>query len=177
MKFLDKVLRVWRIAKARPYIPRCARLLDVGSFDGALLSLLPLLDHSSRGIDPKTQASERMITGYFPKDMPDVPPFDVITMLACLEHIPTSQLASLKDGCVRFLKPGGRLIITVPSSVVDPLLAILKALRLIDGMSLKEHHGYRVAMTEQVFCEPSFLLLRKERFQLGLNNLFVFARL
>ena len=75
--------------------------------------------------------------------MPRVEPFDAITMLAVLEHFPSSQYASLSRGCAQFLKSGGHLIITVPSPVVDTILKILKALRLIDGMSLKNTMGMR----------------------------------
>jgi 2-polyprenyl-3-methyl-5-hydroxy-6-metoxy-1,4-benzoquinol methylase len=117
-----------------------------------------------------------MIPGYFPKDMPDVAPFDVITMLACLEHIPNEQLDEIKAGCAKFLKSGGRLIITIPSPLVDGILTVLKALLLVDGLSFEEHHGYRVSMTEEIFDSPTFHLAVRHRFQLGLNNLFVFVR-
>jgi hypothetical protein len=59
---------------------------------------------------------------------------------------------------------------------VDWILAVLKFLRLIDGMSLEEHHGYQVKQTTAIFSAKSFRLLRRKRFQLGLNNLFVFER-
>lgn len=141
-----------------------------------LLDLLPV-DTLSCGIDPKApHESQRMIPGYFPKDMPDVAPFDVITMLACLEHIPNEQLDEIKAGCAKFLKSGGRLIITIPSPLVDGILTVLKALLLVDGLSFEEHHGYRVSMTEEIFDSPTFHLAVRHRFQLGLNNLFVFVR-
>ena len=83
-----------------------------------------------------------------------------------------------RAGCARFLKPGGRLIITVPAAAVDHILAVLKFLRLIDGMSLEEHHGYDVRQTPEIFSvgSTSELLCAQKRFQLGLNNLFVFER-
>ena len=104
MKFLDKILQIWRIAKAKPFVPWGARVLDVGGYNGALLNLLPV-DRLSCGIDPKAPPeSRRMIPGCFPKDMPDVAPFDAITMLACLEHIPNEQLNEIKAGCAKFLQ-------------------------------------------------------------------------
>ena len=108
--------------------------------------------------------------------MPEVSPFDAITMLAVLEHIPDSEYMSLREGCVRFLKPGGHLIITVPSPLVDHILKVLKVFRLIDGMSLEEHHGYEVGQTASIFPPPAFRLVCRKHFQLGLNNLFVFQR-
>jgi len=78
--------------------------------------------------------------------------------------------------CSRFLKPGGRLIITVPSPQVDFILKVLLALGLIDGMSVEEHHGYDVRETTNIFPPPEFRLVKHQRFQLGLNNLFVIER-
>jgi hypothetical protein len=59
---------------------------------------------------------------------------------------------------------------------VDGILTVLKALLLVDGLSFEEHHGYRVSMTEEIFDSPTFHLAVRHRFQLGLNNLFVFVR-
>src|SRR5262249_38732058 len=133
------------------------------------------------GIDPTLQANTSvgtipLVAGFFPADMPQTERFDVITMLAVLEHFPEAEYSALRDACHRFLRVGGRLVITVPSPLVDQILKVLKKLRLIDGMSLEEHHGYEVWRTTSVFAAPMFRLLRHETFQLGLNNLFVFER-
>jgi len=179
MKQLDLMLQRWRIRKARKFIPEGGRVLDIGSADGALFKTLKSHIGSGLGIDPTlkqaVQAGKmQIVPGFFPKDMPEVAPFDAITMLAVLEHIPESAFEDLSRGCVRFLKPGGHLIITVPSPLVDHILKVLKALRLIDGMSLEEHHGYRVEQTTDIFAPPAFRLVCRKHFQLGLNNLFVF---
>jgi hypothetical protein len=97
-------------------------------------------------------------------------------MLAVLEHIPTARQAALADACHELLRDGGRLIITVPSPKVDHILAFLCFLRLIDGMSLEEHHGFKPGDTARIFAPPRFRLLAHERFQLGLNHLFVFEK-
>jgi 2-polyprenyl-3-methyl-5-hydroxy-6-metoxy-1,4-benzoquinol methylase len=181
MKFLDRVLQRWRIRKALPFIGPRSRLLDIGSSDGVLFEVAAARVAGGMGIDPTLKAnchagSIPLIAGFFPKDMPAVEPFDVITMLAVLEHFPAEQYAQLTTGCVRYLKPGGFIIITVPSPFVDYILAALRSARLIDGMSLEEHHGYDVRETTQIFALPEFQLVRQKKFQLGLNNLFVFQR-
>jgi SAM-dependent methyltransferase len=182
MTFADRILQNWRIAKARPFIPPGGRVLDIGSANGSLFEALGARISGGLGIDPalKTRSSMGsipLIPGYFPADMPaDVPPFDAITMLAVLEHFPEGSYEQLTRGCSRFLKPGGVLVITVPSPAVDEILAVLKWLRLVHGMALEEHHGFRVDQTLKIFAPPSFELLRNSRFQLGLNNLFVFRR-
>ena len=181
MKRLDRILQQWRIAKACPFIPPGASVLDIGSSDGTLFQTLGERISGGLGIDPtlpegRSIGAIRLMNGFFPRDMPAVGPFDVITMLAVLEHFPPSEYESLQGGCIKFLKPGGRLIITVPSVAVDRILAMLKFLRLVDGMSLEEHHGYRVDQTVRIFSFPEFRLVRQEKFQFGLNHLFVFER-
>jgi 2-polyprenyl-3-methyl-5-hydroxy-6-metoxy-1,4-benzoquinol methylase len=182
MKSIDRLLQRWRIAKARRFIKPGARILDIGSADGALFRQLKISGAQGMGIDPALKSNADadgvpLIAGFFPKDMPATAPFDAITMLAVLEHFPPAQYEDLRRGCVEFLKPGGRLIITVPSPAVDCILAMLKFFRLIDGMSLEEHHGFEVGRTPEIFPPENFRLLERSTFQLGLNNLFVFERL
>jgi SAM-dependent methyltransferase len=181
MKYIDRVLQRLRIAKARPFIAPGSRVLDIGSLDGALFLDLGIPLGGAMGIDPTLRESRRvgdvpLIAGWFPKDMPPVEPFDAIVMLAVLEHFAVGDYAGLREGCLQFLKSGGHLIITVPSPKVDHILKLLLALRLIDGMSLEEHHGYDIRETTRIFPPPDFELVKHQRFQLGLNNLFVFRR-
>ncbi|MEI9959651.1 MAG: methyltransferase domain-containing protein [Limisphaerales bacterium] len=182
MKWIDRALQRWRIAKALPFIAPNARILDIGSADGVLFQQLGVTGERGLGIDPTLRADTyvdgvRLVAGFFPKDMPSAEPFEVITMLAVLEHFPPSEYENLQHGCIQFLKPGGRLIITVPSPGVDRILAALKFLKLIDGMSLEEHHDYDVNQTTAIFSAENFRPLKRQTFQLGLNNLFVFERL
>ena len=181
MTALDRFLQNWRIRKARPFIPSGARVLDIGSVDGVMFRQIPGLARNCLGIDPtlnKPVMGEgfNLIPGFFPQDMPVGEQFDAVTMLAVLEHFPNEAHALLASGCATHLKPGGRIIITVPSPFVDQILKVLTTLWLVHGMSLEEHHGYDIAQTAQIFSEPNFRLLRHERFQFGLNNLFVFER-
>jgi 2-polyprenyl-3-methyl-5-hydroxy-6-metoxy-1,4-benzoquinol methylase len=182
MTFVDRILQSWRIRKARPFIKPGARVLDIGSADGELFAQIGSFAKGSLGIDPTLKADTQahgvpLIAGFFPKDMPAVEPFDAITMLAVLEHFPASAYADLSEGCARFLKSGGHLIITVPSPIVDHVLKVLKGLRLIHGMSLEEHHGFQVEQTSQIFPTARFKLVAQKKFQLGMNNLFVFQRM
>jgi hypothetical protein len=53
---------------------------------------------------------------------------------------------------------------------------VLKALRLVHGMSLEQHYGFDVRQVTALFSPPDFELVRHRRFELGLTNLFVFRR-
>ena len=183
MKFTDRLLQRWRIAKVSKELASDARILDIGSADGALFAALGAkVGAGSLGVDPTlarplTVNGCRLLPGTFPDAVPPgTAPFDAITLLAVLEHFPPEAYEALRTGCEKFLKPGGKLLITVPSPHVDKILALLQFLRLVDGMSLEEHHGYDVAITPEIFPAPTFRLVRRKMFQLGLNNFFVFER-
>ena len=179
MKYLDRVLQRWRIAQARPYIENGSRVLDIGCADGSLFQQLGSRINEGIGVDPDLHENTavgnvQLVKGFFPDAIRDARHFDVITMLAVLEHVPASACSKLAADCAAYLRPGGYLVITVPSPLVDHILNMLSALRLIDGMSLEQHHGFDVTQTPGIFIPAQFRLVRHSRFQLGLNNLFVF---
>ena len=155
-------------------------MLDVGCADGALFDRLRDQIAGGVGIDPDAEPTAvrdgvRLMRGLFPDDAPDER-FDAITMLAVIEHLPASSYPAVGDVAARLLGEGGRLIATVPEPTVDRIVEFLQHLRLAEGMSLHEHHGFATAQTRTIFEPAGFRLLRHRRFQLGLNNLFVFER-
>ncbi len=182
MKGLDRLLQKWRIGQVRPHVPPRARVLDVGSAgDAALFRQLPGI-REYVGVDPEMGSSGRiapnalLVRGRFPDALRSEEPFDVIAMLAMLEHVPPDEQPGLASGCVEYLRPGGKLVVTVPSPAVDPLLDVLHRLRLVDGMALEQHYGFDVSSTRKVFEAAGLELVVHRRFQLGLNNLFVFKK-
>ncbi|HTH45921.1 MAG TPA: class I SAM-dependent methyltransferase [Candidatus Limnocylindria bacterium] len=183
MTLLDRILQNWRVDKAGRFIVPGMKVLDLGSADGVLFQRHGGCGPGSMGIDPALAADGRspqgflQRRGFFPQDMPkEAGRFDAVVMLAVLEHFPNDQHEVLADGIANCLRPGGLLIITVPSAVVDQILKVLTTLRLVHGMALEEHHGYEVGQTDQIFSPPRFRPLKREKFQLGVNNLFVFER-
>jgi SAM-dependent methyltransferase len=155
--------------------------LDIGCADGAIFHQLGRKIREGVGIDPnipesKDFGSYRLLRGKFPDALQNPEPFDVITLLAVLEHIPPAEQKELAENVVRYLKPGGRLIITVPSPRIDQMLDRLKSLRLIDGMSLEEHYGFDIRLVPSIFSVNGLELAGKYTFQFGLNHLFVFRR-
>jgi SAM-dependent methyltransferase len=179
MKSLDRLLQRWRARKAAEFIQPGAAVLDIGCADGELFRFLPDCSEAV-GVDPDPRApvtpipSLTVYRGHFPAALPRPMKFDVITMLAVVEHIPAESLHKLARDCASHLKPGGRLIVTVPAAAVDHLLAVLRWLGLVDGMSLEQHHGFPARSTPRIFELQGFDLVADRRFQLGFNNLFVF---
>jgi SAM-dependent methyltransferase len=177
MKLLDRFLQGQRIKKAKHYINAGTTVLDIGSDDGTLFKKVKNIK-SGIGIEPKIEKeiagdNYKIIKGYFPDECAGQK-FDVITLLAVLEHIPVNQLQKFGKDCYQALNKNGLIIITVPSPKVDRILTVLKKLHLVDGMSLEEHHGFQVNDTKRIFSENNFQLITHKVFQMGLNNLFVF---
>lgn len=181
LKFTDRLLQRWRIAKVQRYIRPGARVLDVGCADGALFRQMRKRIGSGIGIDYALEQSVsagpfKLIAGSLSDYKAADGEFDAVTMLAVVEHLTESAMSEVRDECARVLKPGGLLLITVPSPQVDQLLSWLTKVRLISGMSLHEHHGFDPSEVPTRFGGGGLRLVRSARFQLGLNNLFVFER-
>ncbi|MEH6538119.1 MAG: methyltransferase domain-containing protein [Psychroserpens sp.] len=183
MKFLDRVLRDWRIREGSCYIRPDDKVLDFGCFDGYLFKTLedkPI--QPSIGIDPLLKETiyngkHKLISGKFPESLSENETFDCIVMLAVLEHIPRVQQKKFSQEFFKHLNPNGRIIITVPSPFVDHILTVLTKLGLIEGMSVDEHYGFETKEVFTLFEAQNFRLLKHKKFQLGLNNLFVFEKL
>lgn len=179
MRFLDRILQEWRARMARPWIPPGAAVLDIGCHQGEFLASLGKHIGPSVGLDPLTKPVERpryrLLAEMFHEDAPfPEASFDAIVMLATLEHIRDKH--PLARECKRLLRPGGRVIITVPSKQVDTIVEWLCRLGLADGMSLDEHHGFDPTTTPDIFGEYGFELEQRRTFQMGLNHLFVLRK-
>ena len=182
MKVLDRVLQKWRIGMVRPHVRTGARVLDIGSaHDGQLFLQVPGIG-AFVGIDPDIEANHdiasnaRLLRGHFPQALESGEPFDVITMLAVLEHVPPPEQKVLAANCARHLVPGGKVILTVPSPAVDAILAMLRFVGLVDGMTLEQHYGFKPSQARRVFEDAGLRMVHHRRFQTGLNNLFVFEK-
>lgn len=155
-------------------------MLDVGCADGALFAMLAGRVVGGVGLDPElpdvpARDGVRLVRGEFPRDAP-LERFDAVTMLAVLEHLPPSSYDDVGRAVARSLVAGGRLILTVPEPAVDRIVDALRRVRLLDGMEIDEHHGFATTATRGIFERHGLRLVAHRRFQLGLNNLYVFER-
>ncbi len=65
--------------------------------------------------------------------------FDVVTMLAVVEHLELETLPQVFDEARRVLKVGGTLILTTPASWIDKILRAMAAMRLLSPHEIDEH--------------------------------------
>jgi len=99
--------------------------------------------------------------------------FDTITLVACLNHIPTRQI-TLKEA-YRVLRPGGRCLVTM----INPIIGSLAHTLLWHeesherGMEKDELNGLWNRQTIELMSGAGFQLTQIEPFFYGLNNLFV----
>jgi len=171
---LDRLIQQLRIRKALPHIPAGGRLLDIGCADGALIRAAAGRVRDAVGIDPDAPAGSGLVRGNFPRDLRDAGPYDVIALLAVFEHVPDDERTAFVAACRRLLRAGGRVVVTVPAPVVDRIVDALRRLRLVHGMDIEAHHGYRPEETPRFFEAAGMRLIAHEPFELGLNHLFVF---
>lgn len=183
MKKLDVYLQNVRIKKVRPYVRKGDAVLDIGTDDGTMFRRWEKWISYGVGLDPKLETEIQtpkihLIRGYFPDAVPPDQQFDCVTLLAVLEHLQPEIQATLAFHCAKFLKPRGRVLITVPSPQVDLIAATLHKIGVLDGQSLEEHYGYDVRLTSDLFTQDKlFRQLRHSSFQCGLNHLFVFEKI
>ncbi len=181
MRIGDYFIQLWRMRVAARWIPEGSRVLDIGCHQGEFLGFLGEKIAPSTGLDPLYQKIEngtrhRFLATEFQESLPfEDGSFDVLALLATIEHM--REKSTIAKEARRLLRKGGYIVITVPSLLVDKILSILLFFRIVDGMSLEEHHGFSPAELPDIFLPEGFKLKRQQKFQLGLNNLYVFERL
>ena len=179
MTFLDRLIQRWRIRKAKPFLTRGDKVLDIGCSDGILFRRIPGI--YGVGVDPVLRKASdidkvELIQGSYPQAIPRDETFDKICMLAVLEHIPTDRQSEVAKCCFHHLRPNGQCIITVPSPAVDRILDVLTFLRLVEGIEIHQHYGFKPSMVPVLFQDVGLRLVKASKFQMGLNNLFVFKK-
>jgi 2-polyprenyl-3-methyl-5-hydroxy-6-metoxy-1,4-benzoquinol methylase len=180
MRIGDSFIQLWRLQIARRWIPPGSRVLDIGCHQGELFRMLEQRIGPSVGLDPlykRKAGPERHL--FFPQEFHEGLPFrngsfDVVVLLATIEHM--QEKSAVAREASRLLSPGGLVVITVPSLFVDKILSVLLRIGIVDGMSLEEHHGFSPDELPGIFGPEGFKLKRKQKFQIGLNNLYVFER-
>lgn len=167
-----------------PYLrcyPQC-RLLDIGCGWEARL-LRSIEDHigSGVGIDFKaplirTQKLQTYALSLSDKLPFDDQAFDVVTMLAVLEHLAQPEAILLE--IARVLRPGGGLILTVPSHAAKPVLEFLAyRLHILSSEEIRDHKKYygREELYGLIYVCSGLRIIKHNYFQMGFNN-FVFAQ-
>jgi len=178
----DHFIARMRFRAAYPHIRPGSRVCDLGcGLDAAFLDYAADKISEGVGVDDQVhliqQGRWRRIRSdlYSPLPLPDGQ-FDHVVMLAVIEHL--RDLPPVFREAHRLLAPGGSLILTWPSALVDPILAVLHGIHLVSDEMESDEHQKRipVARLQELLREAGFQKFFHRRFEFGLNNLMVATR-
>ena len=68
--------------------------------------------------------------------------FDIVTMLAVIEHMEFKKAITLISEIYRILKPEGRYILTTPCPWSEKILNIMSKIKLVSPEEIEEHKVY-----------------------------------
>lgn len=97
--------------------------------------------------------------------------FDVITMLAIIEHLEYNQAYKIIKECYKILKKNGILIITTPAKWSKYLLKIMAKLHLVSPEEIKEHkNAFTLPELNQFLLDANF---RQDNIEKGYFEFFL----
>ena len=179
---LEGVLARARARKANALIPdalRSGRILDVGCGQTPVFLLGTRFTEKygvERAPNPVNDAGINLIAFDIAR-APAFPfktdSFDVVTMLAVLEHIGPSRLVAVLDEVYRVLKARGVFVLTTPAGWTSFLLRTMAKTRLVSAVEIEEHkHSYTQQEIADLFAKSDFDIshLRLGYFEFFMNN-------
>jgi ubiquinone/menaquinone biosynthesis C-methylase UbiE len=179
---IDHFIARLRFRAAIPHVREGSRILDLGcGLEAAFLEYVAGKIAHGVGLDDQVESGkqgrwERVRADiHSPLPFPDAR-FDHVVMLAVLEHLPNPEPV-LREA-YRVIGSGGSLIMTWPSSLVDPILYVLHGVRLVSEEMESDEHQKRIPVDklQGMLQRIGFKKFIHERFEFGLNNLMVATR-
>ena len=145
--FLENFLARRRCSMADSLIPdklRKGKILDIGCGTNPLF-LNKIVFSEKYGLDKVRSADNRdlhLINHDFEK-IQSLPFkenfFDVVTMLAVIEHIEPQKVVSILRETRRVLKPHGVIILTTPAAWSDRLLRTMAKFKMVSAVEIEDH--------------------------------------
>jgi len=179
---IDHFIARMRFRAAYPYIRAGSRVCDVGcGLDAAFLDYAADKIAVGVGVDDQVEEGLRGRWKRVRADLRAGLPFgdgefDHVVMLAVLEHLTEPEKVLCEAH--RVIAPGGSLIMTWPSAMVDPILDVLHKLRLISDEMESDEHQKRIPVEtlQAMLRRIGFQEFAHRRFEFGLNHLMVASR-
>ncbi|MEK6855013.1 MAG: class I SAM-dependent methyltransferase [Nanoarchaeota archaeon] len=97
--------------------------------------------------------------------------FDVVAMLAVIEHLNPEIIQGILKDIRRILKSEGRLIITTPSPIGNFVLKIMAIFKLVSHEEINEHKKiYSLKELERAAAASGLKVVKKGNFEFFMNN-------
>jgi SAM-dependent methyltransferase len=103
--------------------------------------------------------------------------FDVITLLAVIEHLNPTHMALLFKETFRTLRPGGQVVLTTPAIWSSGILKLLSRMSFVSKEEIDEHvYSYTLPIIGWYFGQAGFSMDRIHfGYFEGLLNMWAFA--
>jgi SAM-dependent methyltransferase len=180
--WVDRLVARMRFRAAYPFINPGTRVCDLGcGLEAAFLDYAA--DRVAKGVGLDDQVVDgvggrwRRVRADLQSPLPFADgEFDHVVMLAVLEHLKDPEKVLFE--AFRVIAPGGSLIMTWPSSMVDPILTVLHKLRLVSDEMESDEHQKRIPLDslQQMLERIGFRRFVHRRFEFGLNNVMAAFR-
>ncbi|HHT9113659.1 MAG TPA: class I SAM-dependent methyltransferase [Candidatus Wunengus sp. YC65] len=178
--FIDFYIQRKRIQHVEKYIPQGCNLLDIGCGIYPYL-LYKLKNKITRGIgiDKEIPGNSTSIENveFIKSCITDTlqiksESIDVVTMLAVLEHFAYPR--EILGECMRVLREGGTMIITVPSYYSRPILNMLAWFGISSKEEIYDHKNwFKKGELEKIVQVNGFKIMESLYYNFGLNILMV----
>lgn len=172
---IEPYLRQARIRRIMPHIPSGGVFVDIGCGNPPLLidAVKEKMDFCI-GID--SEATSQVVENveikkcFIRKKLPiESELANTVTMLAVLEHLDYPR--AIVHELFRIMKPGGVLLLTVPSPRNKFLLEFLAFFGIVRREMIEQHkHYFTERELEELFTEVGFRSVEVKLFQLGMNT-------
>ncbi|HKY73991.1 MAG TPA: class I SAM-dependent methyltransferase [Patescibacteria group bacterium] len=164
-----------RIRKVLQHMPRGGVLVDVGCdqpqvFIDRVRKTMKRCIGIDEVVKPHVYENVRILQQHLGKKI-DIPKAsaDVVTMMAVLEHMKYPD-DILKESA-RILRPGGMLLVTVPSPASKPFLEIFARIGVVRKEMIEQHENYFTPDRLRSLCKKAgFRSCTVELFEKGCNT-------
>lgn len=172
---LEPIIQYFRIQKVLPYLPRGGVLVDVGcDYPPKIINMVKYDMDFCIGLDSEVPnvvlENVELKQCFIKKTLPvESELADVVTMLAVLEHMEYPR--AVIQEIYRILKPGGIILLTVPSLANRPLLEMFARVGLVRKEMIRQHKNYfSIKQLTELLSMAGFRSVHGHLFQLGLNT-------